>query len=141
MSNQEVHRVRDAMHATPTIIDGLASVQEAISIMEETGLHALVIDKRDEDDEYGQISVSTIADRVFARNRSPKRVSVYEVMIKPALIVPAKMRVRYAIRLLTRLGVKNAIVTEEDKLVGLVSLRCLVLAENRVLDTDTRSSE
>lgn len=131
MSSAENVRVRDAMHTSPRVIDGLAPVSDALGIMEETGFDALVIDKRDSDDEYGVISIGLIAQSVFAQNRNPARVSVYEVMEKPAVILPANMQARYAIRLLTRLGVKHAIVTEGDKMVGGVNLRGLVLAEFR----------
>lgn len=129
MSGPETTKVHHAMCKNPSMIDGLASVSKAIEIMEESGLDALVIDKRDAEDEYGLISMSMIARHVFACNRNPKRVSVYEIMEKPTVILPAKMQARYAIRLLTRLGMKHAIVTEEDKTVGSVNIRGLVLAE------------
>lgn len=122
-------RVRDALRGAPLLIDGVASVTDALARMQETGRRSLIIDKRDDADEYGLITVSQIAREVFARNRSPDRVSVYEVMDKPAVHLLAGMQARYALRLLCRLGVDHAIVTEADKMVGAVSLRALTLAE------------
>lgn len=122
-------RVRDALRGEPLVIDGVASVSDALARMQQTGRRSLIIDKRDEADEYGLITVSQIAREVFARNRNPERVSVYEVMKKPAVHLLAGMQARYALRLLCRLGEDHAIVTEADQMVGTVSLRALTLAE------------
>ena len=50
-----------------------------------------------------------------------------EVMTKPALAVSASMNVKYAIRLLSRVGINRALVTSGDELVGLVTLRDMVI--------------
>ncbi|MDA5093760.1 hypothetical protein O2N63_06625 [Aliiroseovarius sp. KMU-50] len=131
MSQPEMTHVRDAMQTELRLIDGLSSTRKALELMEETGLDALVIDKRDPADEYGVITIGMIGRDVIAPSRNPGRVSVYEIMEKPALIVPAGMQARYAIRLLTRLGAEHAIATDADKVVGYVTLRGLTLAEFR----------
>lgn len=131
MSQPELTHVRDAMQSDLLLIDGLSSTRKALEIMEATGADALVIDKRDAEDEYGLITIGMIGRDVIAQNRNPGRVSVYEIMEKPALIVPAGMQARYAIRLLTRLGVEHAIATQDDKAAGYVTLRGLTLAEFR----------
>lgn len=131
MSQPEMTHVRDAMQDDLHLIDGLSSIREALETMEETRVDALVIDKRDAADEYGVITMGMIGRDVIAPGRNPARVSVYEIMEKPALIVPAAMQARYAIRLLTRLGVEHAVATEADQVVGYVTLRDLTLAEFR----------
>ncbi len=131
MSQPEMTRVRDAMQPDPRLVDGLSSTRKALEIMEETGADALVIGKRDQADEYGLITIGMIGRDVIAPNRNPTRVSIYEIMEKPALTVAASMQARYAIRLLTRLGAEHAIVTEMDLVVGYVTLRDLTLAEFR----------
>jgi len=67
---------------------------------------------------------------VIAENRSAERTSVYQVMTKPALTLSAEMNVRYAIRLLVRLGMTRALVTRNDALAGLVTLRDLVVGHD-----------
>lgn len=131
MSQPETTRVRNAMQPEPRMIDGLSSTRKALEIMETTGVDALVIGKRDEADEYGLITIGMIGRDVIATGRNPNRVSVYEIMEKPALSLPAGMQARYAIRLLTRLGAEHAIVTDMDLVVGYVTLRGLTLAEFR----------
>ena len=95
--------------------------------MRREGTRSLVIEKRHEGDEYGLIVIHDIAEKVIAAGRAPERVSVYEIMSKPAVTVDAEMDIRYAIRLLTRFDLSRALVMEKDVLIGVVTLRDMVL--------------
>ena len=127
MSGSVYASVRDVMTPSPKVIDGLATVKEAIALMREHRISSLVIDRRHKADEYGLVVVSDIANRVIGRDRSPSRTSVYQIMTKPVLTVACEMDIKYAIRLLDRFGVSRALVTEGGNLVGLVTLRDMVL--------------
>ncbi len=118
--------VKALMRPSPGIIDGLATVQEALDRMRRENIGALVIDRRHEGDEYGIIVLSDIAAKVIAEGRSPVRANIYEVMSKPVLTVASSMDIKYAIRLLSRFGLARALVTEGGQLVGLVTLREMV---------------
>ncbi len=122
-----VIKVAALMRTTLHKIDGLSRVQDAIDDMQRLGVSSLIIERRNADDEYGILTVRDIAAEVVGANRSVARTSVYEVMTKPALTVAADMNVKYAIRLLSRLGVNRALVTRDNALVGLVTLRDLVV--------------
>ncbi len=126
MSATPVTSVKELMRPSPGIIDGLATVQVALDTMRRENVGALVIDRRDEGDEYGIIVLSDIAAKVIAENRSPARTNVYEVMSKPVLTVAGSMDIKYAIKLLSRFGLARALVTESGQLVGLVTLREMV---------------
>ena len=121
-------KVADVMRTSLVMVSGLASVQDALDTMRQKGVSSLVIERRDEHDEYGVVTVRDIAARVVSVNRSTARTSVYEIMTKPALTISADMNVKYAIRLLSRLSHSRALVTTGKKLEGLVTLRDLVLS-------------
>ena len=118
--------MKSLMRPSPGMIDGLATVQQALDIMRKDNVGALIIDRREEGDEYGIIVLSDIASRVIAGNHAPERTSVYEVMSKPVVSVDADMDIKYAIRLLSRFNLSRALVTANGPLVGLVSLRQMV---------------
>ncbi|MCH7555224.1 MAG: CBS domain-containing protein [Proteobacteria bacterium] len=141
MTGNGYTRVRTMMRPSPGIIDGLASVQEALEIMRRDNVGALIIDRRDEGDEYGIIVLSDIAAKVIAENRAPERTSVYEVMSKPVLAVNADMDIKYAIRLLSRFDLSRALVTDDGLLVGLVSLREMVFRYVHRSDDEENSGE
>jgi len=124
---EPVVKVEDVMKTSLHTVNGLASVQEAIGEMRRLGVSSLVIERRNAGDEYGVVTVRDIASKVVAVSRSVARTSVYEVMTKPALTVAAGMNVKYAIRLLARFAINRALVTRDGELVGLVTLRDLVV--------------
>jgi predicted transcriptional regulator len=64
---------------------------------------------------------------VLARDRSPERVNVYEIMSKPVVGVNPAMDIRYCARLFEKFGLSMAPVIEQGKVVGLVSYNDLVL--------------
>ena len=120
--------VEDIMARSVYIVDGLATVREAIAKLVEHGVSSLVVDRRDGHDEYGMVHVADIAREVIAKNLSPDRVQVYEIMSKPILAVPAEMNIRYAIRHLVEFQRSRAVVINHDReLVGIVTLRDMVL--------------
>jgi CBS domain-containing protein len=120
--------VRAVMTAHPIMIDGLATVTQAVAIMREKQVSSLVINRRDETDEYGVLVVTDLAKRLIVLDKSPDRTNVYEIMSKPVLTVEADMDIRYAIRMLTRFDLSRSLVLDRGELVGLVTQRELVLA-------------
>ena len=134
----EVVRVSDVMRTTVHMVSGLASVQDAIAEMSRLEVSSLVIERRDEDDEFGVITVHDIAAKVVSVNRSAARTSVYEVMTKPALTLASDMNTKYAIRLLSRFGLTRALVIHGKELLGIVTMRDLVL---RFVDSPASETE
>ncbi|RMD62240.1 MAG: CBS domain-containing protein [Alphaproteobacteria bacterium] len=128
MTTTDYAKVRDAMTPSVRTIGAMATVREAIAEMREAGVSSLVVERRDEADEAGLLTVSDIAREVIARNCSVDRVNVYEIMSKPVLTLPADMNIKYAVRLLVRFSLSRALVVDEHRQpVGIVTLRDLVL--------------
>lgn len=132
--------VADVMTPSPVVIDGLASIREALDLMEEHKVNALVIDRRYEGDEFGLISVSDIAGKIIAQNKSLERSSVYEIMKKPTLTLSSTMDIKYAIRLLANFSLSRALVTEIGQMVGFVSLRDMTVRYVRA-DAERKKTE
>jgi CBS domain-containing protein len=95
--------------------------------MEKTNARALIVDKRNADDEYGIVVLADIAKLVLAVDKSPDRVNVYEIMSKPVIQVSPDMDIRYCARLFERFGLERAPVVDAGKIVGMVSYHVLVL--------------
>jgi predicted transcriptional regulator len=120
--------VEDIMARSVYIVDGLATVRETIAKLVEHNVSSLVVDRRDQYDEYGMVHVADIAREVIAKNLSPDRVQVFEIMSKPILTVPAEMNIKYAIRHLVEYQRSRAVVIDHGReLVGIVTLRDMVL--------------
>ena len=107
-------------------IDGVTRVAEALKIMKEDNINAMLIEPRDESDVYGILTLKDIARKVISQRRKLHETHVYEIMSKPVLSVPASMPVPYAARLLTNFKVSYAMVIENNQVVGMVSLNGIV---------------
>ena len=120
-------RVRDVMKHEVDVVDGMLTVTEAMRNMKNHDTRTLIVDKRHEDDEYGLVMFGDIARQVLARNLSPDRVNIYEIMSKPVIGIPPEMDVRYCTRLFDRFGMSRAPVIEDGKIIGLISYTDIVL--------------
>lgn len=117
----------DVMTDDYAMIDGLHTVSEAIRLAVSNDVSMLLVNKRHEHDEYGMVLMSDIARKVLAKDKSPQRVNVYEIMIKPVLSVHADMDIRYTARLFERFGINKAPVIEAGKILGVVTYHDIVL--------------
>ncbi|CAG21181.1 conserved hypothetical protein [Photobacterium profundum SS9] len=125
--DQRIIRVRDVMMDAYAMVEGVMTVADAIVIAKQRQVKALIVNKRNADDEYGIVLMNDIAKQVLAQDRSPKRTNIYEIMTKPALSVNASMDVRYCARLFERFGISRAPVIEDGKVLGMVSYNNIVL--------------
>ena len=127
MTERSVIRVADVMEQDFAIVEGVATVAEALALMRKKNAHFLIVAKRHEDDEFGIVMIRDIAEHVLAPNRSPERTNVYEIMAKPVLSVQPEMDIRYCARLFHRFGISTAPVIEGDEIQGIVAYDQLVL--------------
>jgi len=128
MSERKIIRVRDVMKKKYDMADGLSTVHEVLDMMQHVETKCVIVNKRHEDDEYGIVVLADIARHVLAENKSPDRVSLYEVMTKPAVTLNPDMNIRHASALFARLGLSRApVVDATGKVIGIVSHTDMVL--------------
>ena len=128
MNNAEaIIRVRDVMKTELDIVDGMMTVTEALGSMKYPDTRTLIVDKRNDDDEYGVVMFRDMAKKVLSKGHSPNGVNIYEIMSKPVVSVHPDMDIRYCTRLLDRFGLSRAPVIEDQKIIGLVSYTDIVL--------------
>lgn len=127
MTTKKVIRVKDVMKTNFDIVDGMITVSEALKKMKHIETKTLIVNKRDDNDEYGVVLLGDIAKQVLAKDRSPDRVNVYEVMAKPVITVDPNMDIRYCARLFENFGLSRAPVVECGKMIGIISFTDMVL--------------
>ncbi len=134
MNKPERIAVRKAMRDDVAFIDGRKNVLEALRAMRDGECTSLVVEKRNDHDEYGILTLSDIAQQVIAKDRAPERVQVYEIMSKPVMSVQPEMDIRYCARLFQQFGIRRAPVIDNGNVVGMISYYHLVLEALPELD-------
>lgn len=120
-------RVSEVMKSGVDIVDGMTTVADALKNMKYPETRTIIVDKRNEDDEFGVVMFRDIAKRVLAPDLSPNRVNMYEIMSKPVMGVDPRMDIRYCTRLFDNFGLSRAPVIQDGKIIGLVSYTDIVL--------------
>ena len=128
-------RVGEAMTA-PVTIEGMAWVNETVAIMRSRGISCLVVDRR-EDDEHGLLLISDIArvDMDQATGQCHGRRSMSDAE-EPAPTVHSDMKLKYAIRYMTRFDLSHRVVLRGLDLAGTATLRDIAI---RLLDASDRT--
>jgi predicted transcriptional regulator len=128
MNNKSIIRVRDVMRTDFDLVDGMDTVANALTTAKSIESKAMIVDKRDEDDEYGIVLLSDIAKRVLARDKSPHRINIYEIMSKPVISVNPDMDIRYCARLFENFGLSRAPVLNDSRhIIGVIGYTDIVL--------------
>ncbi|MEH2042793.1 CP12 domain-containing protein [Nostoc sp.] len=114
-------KAEDIMTKDVVTIRGSATVAEAVGLMKDKGLRALVVDCRHENDAYGIVTATDIVYKITAYGKDPKQVRVYEIMSKPCIVVNPDLGVEYVARLFANTGIHRAPVIQ-GKLLGIISI-------------------
>jgi len=127
VNQQKIIKVRDVMKTEVDIVDGKMTVMEALEKMKHVETKSLIVEKRHDHDEYGMVLLSDIAKNVLAKDKSPNRVNIFEIMSKPVISIDPDMDIRYCARLFEHFGLARAPVIENRKIIGMVSFTDMVL--------------
>ena len=112
---------REIMTKNVVSISGSATVAEAVALMKEKGLRALIVDRRNEDDPYGMVTETDIVYKVAAHVHDPKEMRVYQIMTKPCIVVTPELGVEYVARLFANTKIRRAPVVQ-GRLLGVISI-------------------
>lgn len=127
MSNRPVIRVVDVMNHEFDMVDGIATIADALREAKHLENECILVNRRHADDEFGILLLSDIAKQVLAIDKAPERINVYEVMSKPVISVNPNMDIRYCSRLFNKFGLTRAPVVKNREVLGLVSYKDIVL--------------
>ncbi len=125
--SKDIVRAKDVMKQDYVVIDRTLTVAEALATIDGSSVQTFIVDKADENDEYGIVQLSDIAKQVLASDRAPERVNIYEIMSKPVISVDADMDVRYSARLFNKFGIKRAPVMQQGKIIGMLGFTSMVM--------------
>ncbi len=127
MNSRPIIRVKDIMKPDFDLVDGMDTVADVLKTSVHAESKCFIVNMRHEDDEFGIVLLSDIAKKVLARDKSPERVNIYEIMTKPLISVDPDMDIRYCTRLFENFGLSRVPVVENKKVIGIVGYTDIVL--------------
>jgi len=125
-------QAQEIMTRDVVTIRGSATVADAVKLMKEKGLRALIVEPRSDQDPYGIVTETDIIYKVAAFGYDPKKIRVYEVMVKPCIIVDPELGVEYVARLFAQTRIRRAPVVQGRKLLGIISASDILLKSDFV---------
>jgi len=128
--------VREAMLTDPKALPAAASVQEAGELLTRPEVRAVLV--VDGERLVGVVTCEGLVERVVAAGRDPRSTSVGDVAEPVAVTVLPDMPVEDAYRLMEEEDVERLPVTEDGRLVGVLSRSALTrrLAEDEPPDQE-----
>jgi CBS domain-containing protein len=114
-------KAEEIMTKDVVTIRGSATVADAVKLMKEKSLRALIVQRRHDQDSYGIVTETDIVYKVAAFGKDPKKLRVYEIMTKPCIVVNPELGVEYVARLFANTGIRRAPVIKGN-LLGIISV-------------------
>lgn len=119
-----MEEIGDFMTSPILRIDAEDSVQEAAVYMQANGIGCLIVEHLGED--VGIITERDLSQKVVAMKKDPASLKVSEIMTAPVLSMDRYLPIEEANRFMQTNRVRHLAVTEEDKIVGILSVKDLV---------------
>ena len=118
-------RAADIMTTKIFMIDSLATVADAIALMQDNKVRSLIV-KPGEDRAYGIVTETDIIYKVATKDVDPESVMVYQIMTKPCIVVNPDLDLKNVAQLFAETGISRAPVIQEH-LLGIISITDLIM--------------
>ncbi|MDD2383031.1 MAG: CBS domain-containing protein [Sulfurospirillaceae bacterium] len=104
------------------IISPMASVRDALTIMRETKVKSLIVNKLRPSDAYGLLTYKNVLFSIVANDGDIDLLRVYDICSKPAIQVSKELDLRYASQLMVNNNVKRLLVIDNNNLEGILTM-------------------
>jgi signal-transduction protein with cAMP-binding, CBS, and nucleotidyltransferase domain len=119
-----LEEIGDYMSSPVISIDSELTVQEAAQQMHAKNVGSVLV--RIYDKYVGILTETDLSRKVVAQKLNPATTMVSSVMTKPILSMDRYMPVKEAEEFMKKKNIRHLAVTEEDKIVGILSVKDLV---------------
>ena len=119
--------VANIMTETVTTISSGATVADAIELMQQQQICALLVERRCQDMPFGVVTERDIVYTVVARGHDPDKVLVQDIMRQPCISLAPDLTLQAASQVLSDTGVQRAPVVQDGQLLGIISVTDILM--------------
>ncbi|MEM3640836.1 MAG: CBS domain-containing protein [Candidatus Bathyarchaeia archaeon] len=116
--------VRDAMSKDVKVVRPDSSVREVVATMNKFDIGSIVVVQGDRP--VGIITERDILRRIVEPCLAPETLTARQVMTSPAVTINENTSIDEAAKLMAKKGVKRLLVTDNEKLVGILTFTDIV---------------
>lgn len=127
------YRVRDWMIDLLVYVNPESTVSEALTLMRRRYIHSLLVDKSEQNPEYGILTSTDICDKIIAAERNPNETRVREIMTSPIISARQEWSLKECSILMREHNIHHLPVTnEKGELVGMISATDFLVAAEAI---------
>lgn len=119
-------KAADIMTTKVLTIHSLATVAEAIALMQDKRVRSLIVEPSNDGEAYGIITETDIVYKVTAKEKDPEAVMVYQIMTRPCIVINPDLSLENVARLFAETGIQRAPVIQEE-LLGMISITDIIM--------------
>ncbi len=105
-------------------IDSKSKVKDAARMMVDRGIGSLIANR--DGLPFGILTERDLTEKIVARSADPSKVTVAEIMTAPLTTIDASATIIDAARRMVEKQIKRLVVTDQEKIIGIVSQTDLV---------------
>jgi|SRR5208282_167455 signal-transduction protein with cAMP-binding, CBS, and nucleotidyltransferase domain len=105
-------------------IDSKSKVKDAARMMVDRGIGSLIANR--DGLPFGILTERDLTEKIVARSADPSKVTVAEIMTAPLTTIDASASIIDAARRMVEKRIKRLVVTDQEKIIGIVSQTDLV---------------
>ena len=120
----DISEIGDYMTTPVLSVDSESSVQEAATYMHANGIGSVLITELGE--YVGMVTETDLTRKVLSKGLNAEATTVASIMSSPLLSLDRYLPVEEANRFMHKNKIRHLVVTEEEKVVGMLSVKDLV---------------
>jgi signal-transduction protein with cAMP-binding, CBS, and nucleotidyltransferase domain len=109
-----------------------APLKDALTLMNEKGVKAVIVEKANENDAYGILTYKNILKAFVSSHGNIELLNVYDICTKPAITISGELEIKYAAHMMVNQDIKRVIITKANNLVGLLTMTDII---DSIIDT------
>jgi len=123
--------VKDWMIDLVVYIDPDSTILEALSKMRRRYLNSLIVNKSDQNPDYGILTSTDVCDKIVAQGRDPAATLVRDIMTTPLISIAPEQTIFECAKVMSNRQIHHLpVVDKNKKVIGMISATdFLVVAE------------